>query len=177
MQLSLMPSTACLRLTPSSARAAGARLALVAGGPARIAEIIAARPLQHIAAQRRHVADLRAGGQLQRLGDDGIVALHQPDGRAASAMRTKRAQMQAIARPTSIAPKLRREIVDVDQPSGRMTSSFIRSSSVVPPARNCAGAASAARGRQRPRSRPRRLARGYRRRRASALLHLRLWPA
>ena len=42
--------------------AAGTGVALVAVRIADIAEIAAARPLQNIAAQRRHVAQLRARG-------------------------------------------------------------------------------------------------------------------
>ena len=48
-------------------RAAGARLALVAGATAPVAEIGAAGPLQQVAADRRHVADLRRGAGEQRL--------------------------------------------------------------------------------------------------------------
>src|ERR1700683_3138684 len=55
-------------------RATGAWLSLVAGAPGWIAEITAPRALQYIAAEGSHVAQLRAGGQLQRLSDDGIVA-------------------------------------------------------------------------------------------------------
>jgi len=46
-------------------RAAGSRVALVAIGVADIAEIAAACPLQDIASERCHVAELRTGGKLQ----------------------------------------------------------------------------------------------------------------
>src|SRR5436309_15672191 len=47
--------------------AARTRIALVAGGPTRVTEIVAASTLQDIAAKSRHIADLRAGRQMQRL--------------------------------------------------------------------------------------------------------------
>src|SRR2546423_1866000 len=47
--------------------ASGAGIALVAGLPAGVAEIGASRALQDVAAQRRHIPDLLAGGELQRL--------------------------------------------------------------------------------------------------------------
>ena len=60
MQASLQPRTAFMRLNPSKGVAAGARLALIAGG-ARVVKIEAPRPLQKIAAGRGHVAELRRG--------------------------------------------------------------------------------------------------------------------
>jgi len=57
-------------------RAARARDALVAGGPTRVAEVRAPRPLQDVAAQRRHVAELRAGGKLQALRDGRVAGQH-----------------------------------------------------------------------------------------------------
>ncbi len=48
---------------------------LVAGFPARIAKVGAARALQNVAAERRHVADLSARGKLKRLREHRIVAL------------------------------------------------------------------------------------------------------
>src|ERR1700722_10628305 len=47
-------------------------VALVACGPGRIAKIRTPGPLKHIAAKRRHVAKLCAGGELQALRNDGI---------------------------------------------------------------------------------------------------------
>src|SRR6476620_12582962 len=52
---------------PRDRRAAGARVALVASRPARIAKIRAAGSLQHVPTQRRHVPQLSAGGELQAL--------------------------------------------------------------------------------------------------------------
>ena len=54
-------------------RAAGAGTALVAGRPGGVAEIVAARPLQHVAAEGRHVAQLGAGRQREALGQHGIM--------------------------------------------------------------------------------------------------------
>ena len=53
--------------------AAGARFALVARAPGRIAEIIAPGPLQYIAAERRHIAELRAGREIEGLRDDRVI--------------------------------------------------------------------------------------------------------
>ncbi len=47
---------------------------LVAGRPTRIAKITATSSLQHVAAQSGHVPQLRAGGELQTLGN-GRIAL------------------------------------------------------------------------------------------------------
>ncbi len=53
--------------------AARTGIALVAGGPGRIAKIRTPRPLKHVAAERRHVAKLSARGLLQALSNDRIV--------------------------------------------------------------------------------------------------------
>ena len=54
-------------------RAARTRHPLVAG-PGGLAEIFAARSLQHVAGKARHVADLAACRQSQAIGDDWIAA-------------------------------------------------------------------------------------------------------
>lgn len=54
---------------------AGAGIALVAVLIGDIAKVVATRPLHHVAAERRHVAQLSAGGELQRIRDHGIAAL------------------------------------------------------------------------------------------------------
>ncbi len=76
MQWSLAPSTACVRLIAGQGGAAGAGIALVARRVGRVAEISAAGALQDVAAEARHVADLLAGGELQRLRDDRILRLN-----------------------------------------------------------------------------------------------------
>ena len=76
MHCSLVPSTACMRLMPSMRGAAGAGIALVAVGIGGVAEIGAASALKHVAAKRGHVADLRGGGELQRLRDHRELLLH-----------------------------------------------------------------------------------------------------
>ena len=56
-------------------RAAGSGIALVAGVVADVTEIGAARALQDIAAQRRHVTKLRTRGKFQRIRHHGIIFL------------------------------------------------------------------------------------------------------
>ena len=55
-----------MRLKPSMAGAAAAGLALVAGRRG-VVEVGAARPLHQVAADRRHVAQLRRGAREDRL--------------------------------------------------------------------------------------------------------------
>src|SRR5438046_6269816 len=54
--------------------AAGAGLALIARAPGWIAEIIAPGALQYIAAERGHVADLRAGREIEGLRNDRVIS-------------------------------------------------------------------------------------------------------
>ena len=112
--------------------AAGARIALVAIAIADVAEIAAARPLQDIAAERRHVAQLRAGGKLERVRDHRIIALDFGICCDVGHPR-QRAEPQIAALEIDRGPRAC-ERVDVDDGGGRITSSFIRSISVVPPA-------------------------------------------
>ena len=65
MHWSLAPEHGVQAVEAVQRRAARARIALVALGVGDVAEIGAARALQHVAAEARHVADLRAGGELQ----------------------------------------------------------------------------------------------------------------
>ena len=102
---SLMPSTAWLRLTPSSAAQPEPGVRLLQSVQLRVAEIGAARALEHIAAERRHVADLRAGGELQALRDDGIIRLHVRDGRRLATSAPAR-RAAGPASPDSIVPLL-----------------------------------------------------------------------
>ncbi len=94
-------------------RAARTRLPLVAGAPVGVAEIRAAGPLQHIAGQRAHVADLGAGGQRQAVGDHRIVAPHR---RVVGDLGHpgEGSQPQAL-RPRLDAAELALKAVDVDQ--------------------------------------------------------------
>jgi hypothetical protein len=63
-------------LVPSIHRgAAGSRIARIAVVVTHVAEVGAAGALQDVAAERGHVSELRTGGQLQRVGDDRIIAL------------------------------------------------------------------------------------------------------
>jgi hypothetical protein len=61
-------------VNPAQRRTAAARRALVAFPVARVTEVGAAGALQDIAADRRHVAQLGAGGELQALRHDGELA-------------------------------------------------------------------------------------------------------
>src|SRR5437868_6258109 len=61
-----------LAVYPVEGRASGAGLALIAG-PGRLAEVFAPRALQDVSGEARHVADLLACGQGQRLCDDRII--------------------------------------------------------------------------------------------------------
>ena len=65
MQCSLTPSTACPRLKPSSASQPEPGLSAVARR-VNISEIGAAGPLQDVAGDRRHVADLCGGAREDR---------------------------------------------------------------------------------------------------------------
>ncbi len=56
--------------------AAGAGIALVAIGVGRVSKVGATRALQDVAAEQGHVADLRTGGELKRLGNYGVVGDH-----------------------------------------------------------------------------------------------------
>jgi hypothetical protein len=91
----------------------GAGIALVAGVIADIAKVSAAGALQDIAAERRHVTYLLAGGKLERVSDDGIVALDV--GVVGNVRHPRhRAEPQMICRQVDRRP-LRGERVDVDQ--------------------------------------------------------------
>src|SRR3954451_15930022 len=55
--------------------AARSGVALVAIAVTHVTEISASSTLQHVAAERRHVAELWTCGELERLGDNRIIAL------------------------------------------------------------------------------------------------------
>src|SRR6266567_4193237 len=57
-------------------RAAGARFPLIAGVPTGVPKILAARSLKHIAAERRHVADLWTRGKNKRLRNNRIISFY-----------------------------------------------------------------------------------------------------
>src|ERR1700678_1138643 len=66
------------RVSPVEAIHRGAsrsRIALIAIVVADVAEVSAAGPLQDVAAERRHVPQLRAGGELEAIRNHWIVAL------------------------------------------------------------------------------------------------------
>ena len=69
------PEHRVLAIDPADRAATRSRIAFVAGGKVGESEVVAARPLEHVAAQARHVAQLRAGRQPQGLGDHRIVSL------------------------------------------------------------------------------------------------------
>ncbi len=96
--------------------AAGAGLTLVARAPGRIAEIITPRPLQYIAAERRHVAELRAGGEIEGLGDHRVIP---PDLRmlGCGSHRDESAEIERVGVALDAGPG-RIEGVDVDQHLG-----------------------------------------------------------
>ena len=112
--------------------AAGTGFALVAGCPASIAKIVAAGALQHGAAERRHIAQLRACRLQERLGKHGIIAA---DERVVGGFR--HAHQRAAPKSAVISrdrPKLGLQRGDVDDAPCRGTSSFIsRAGSFRPP--------------------------------------------
>ncbi len=59
---------------PADCGTAGAGRALAAGGPARVAEVVAAGALQHVAAETCHVAQLGTCREPQRLRESRVVA-------------------------------------------------------------------------------------------------------
>jgi len=75
MQMSLVPSTASVRLLPVMAEQPLSGLALVAGHGC-IAEVHAAGSLQQVAGGRRQVAKLRRCARQQGLREHRIIALH-----------------------------------------------------------------------------------------------------
>ena len=116
-------------------RAAAAGLALVAGR-GRVVEIEAARPLQEIAAGRRHVAQLLRGAGQDRARQQRIALLDQ---RVIGeiGVRHERADAQAAVR--GLLDRLRSGSREMSiSRDGRSTSSFIRSIRLVPPAMNFA---------------------------------------
>jgi hypothetical protein len=62
-------------IKPAHRRAARTRIALIAFAIRDIAKIRAAGPLQYVATEARHIAELLAGGLGQRLGNNGIIRL------------------------------------------------------------------------------------------------------
>ena len=70
MQCSLAPRIACILAAPATAAQPDPGRALVAGGDRRVAEVAAARALQQVAADRRHVAQLHGRAEQQRLADE-----------------------------------------------------------------------------------------------------------
>ena len=104
-----------MRLKPPSRRAAGARVAFVAGG-GRVVEVVAAGPLQQVAAGRRLVAQLPAGAGEQRPREQRPVAANGRVG-GEVAVADQRADPQAALRGRLDAVEV--EPVDVDQPVRR----------------------------------------------------------
>ena len=76
MQASLVPRIALHAVDAVDGRAAAAGLALVAGRR-RVVEVEAARPLQQVAAGRRHVAQLLRGAGQDRARQQRIALLDQ----------------------------------------------------------------------------------------------------
>ena len=112
------PSTARLRWSPSTRRAAGARLALVAR-LGDVLEVGAAGPLQQVAAGGRHVAQLARRARQQRLGEH-RVARRAPCGSAARSLLRHRAPIAQPAVGQLIDP-VERQAGDVDRAaSGRL---------------------------------------------------------
>ena len=123
---SLAPSTACLRLTPSSAAQPAAGVALVAGSLATSRKYVQRVRCSTLPPSVAMLRSCGAGGELQRLRDDGIVALdrgmvgrHPP---CAPARRAAGRSADARFRRDRACKR-----VDVDHRRGRITSSFIRS--------------------------------------------------
>ncbi len=102
-----------LAIDPLQGSTAGAGLALVAGAPVGIAEIGTPGALQHIAAERAHVADLSAGGQHQAVGDHRIVPPHR--GMVGHLGHPRQGPKPQAVRRRLDAPELALEPVDVDQ--------------------------------------------------------------
>ena len=135
MQASLVPEDRVHAVDALDRRAAAAGLALVAGRRG-VVEIVAARPLQQVAAGRCHVAQLLRGARQDRAGEQRIALLDQ---RMVGeiGIRHERADAQAavrrlLDRRRAAAARCR------SAASGRSTSSFIRSIRLVPPAMNFA---------------------------------------
>ena len=115
-------------------RAAAAGRALVAGGEVRgIAEIGAARALHQIAADGRHVADLRRSRLPQRFRDGGEAALDVGMVGDMAHLRQRADGGAALARRRSASSPLR--WVMSTSVSGSATPHLARSISVVPPAK------------------------------------------
>ena len=103
-------------------RAAASRFALVAGRKIRgVAEIGAARALHQIAADARHVADLRRSRLPQRLRDSGEAALD-------AVMAGDMAHLCQCAQPGAMFADLDRvqpfEVADIDQRRGLGDAAF-----------------------------------------------------
>ena len=123
------PACGCARRWPEQPRPG---LALVARHRG-VAEIHAARALEQIARGGRHVAQLRGCAGENRLRQHGVIALY---GRVIReiGIANGRADLQpAVRRRFDL---VERQAIDVDDAgSGVSTLSFIKSMSVVPPAR------------------------------------------
>src|SRR5205823_4150148 len=107
------PEHSMLAVDATQRGAAGARLALVACAPGWIAEIIAPGPLQYIAAERRHVADLRAGSEIEGLGDDRVIVPYLRM-LAGGGHRDESAEIEPVDATFDAGPR-RVERIDVDQ--------------------------------------------------------------
>ena len=121
-------------------RAAAAGLALVAGRRGVI-EVGAARALQQVAAGRRHVAQLLRGA-----GQDGARRAADSAARSAGDRRGRssaRARRCAGRPPPSPRPSCSGSREMSISRVGRSTSSFIRSTRLVPPAMNFAAGSAA----------------------------------
>ena len=143
MQASLVPSTAWPRVTPPIAEQPLPGAALVAGGKVGgIAEIGAARALHQIAADGRHVADLRRSRLPQRFRDGGEAALDV--GMVGDVAHLgQRADGGAAARRRRSASSPLRWVMST-RLSGSATPHLARSISVVPPASSMAPGRAAA---------------------------------
>ena len=116
-------------------RAARARLAFVAGRR-DVVEVGAARALQEVAADRRHVAQLLRGAGQQRARQHRIALLDQRViGQDRSCARARRCAARRRRSPRPVSSGSLEMSISL---AGRSTSIFIRSTRLVPPATNFA---------------------------------------
>ena len=113
MHCSLVPSTAWALLKPSIAAQPGSWIALVAIIVTDVAEVSAPGPLQDVAAERRHVPQLRTGGEFEAIRNHWIVALDVRIGRDIG-HSGQRAQFQISAVEANGGPCIR-QWIDVDE--------------------------------------------------------------
>ncbi len=101
-------------------RATGSRVALVAG-VRRVAEVIATRALQQVAAGRGHITKLRRGTGQQRLGKHGVLLLN---GGVVSQIAVADHGPDPEPACRHFFDFVERERVDVDQRSGPLYVEF-----------------------------------------------------